>query len=111
MEHTEDNRYCLCGGVIRPDGFCNLCGIKVTWFDNYNGSVDRAFAKTNYKPEPRLANSLDAYCAECNRPLVDYICYTCDTDLVRDMTTEYHPYLWEMSDTDRLFAHAMGVAM
>jgi hypothetical protein len=110
----SDKQYCLCGGVILDNGFCTICGFKQ--LDQNAGSVldsyvDRAFANSGYEPKAHYADPNSAYCSECDRRLVNYVCYTCDRDLVENITAEFHPYLWEIEPGDVTIAHALGVAL
>jgi hypothetical protein len=99
--------YCLCGGVY-IDGYCTLCGfayVEAT-ITQIEKITDRNLFKHGYAPAFQKQ-----YCAECYTTLENYLCPNCDVDLVRDMTTVYHPYLWEMEPQDQLIAHALGVAL
>lgn len=138
MAGHEAKTFCMapgCPGIVLEDGFCTICGYQwasltsaeTSWFDKYNALVDTARERTKNSLAPVLGPVAAAFmasytsralrndgkeqCAECGAFLINYICPRCDTDLVRDMTTPYHPYLWEMEVEDKLIAHAMGVSL
>ena len=96
------------------DGFCVECDCYYGTDDlssDYGNTVVDATNQTLALDKSSMAPAFQKqYCAECDAELTNYICPKCDAEFVRDMTTEYHPYLWEMNEKDQLIAHALGVA-
>lgn len=78
--------FCLCGGAIMG-GWCVICGHK------------------------HALDTTGASCAECGASLTNLLCPRCDVQLVRDMTTPYHPYLWGMDPADLAWLAEMRVSL
>jgi hypothetical protein len=84
--------------------FCNLCGM-----DTVGQAYDYCLCGGMLMPATPISKSV--VCAECLSVLDNYACPKCDAELIRDVTTEYHPYLWEMEMSEQISAHALGVAL